>query len=164
VSKQGKGKGKGKKLKRQGRRDLATERQSAEARTMAQITGYGTRLEMNGKELALARPPMFADAIAESLCQAALANPNDSSLRLILADRLSEIGEEDRAEFIRIGIELAAIERGPTTGPCNWCQCNLAPNQNGRGRCSWCKCRKRFGELHEANPKWWRTLFATVFS
>jgi len=88
---------------------------------------------------------MFSDPIAESLYQAVLDSPADDGVRLILADRLEEVGEEDRAEFIRTGIELAEIERGPKRY--NWCKNNLTQFQGDCGLCPWCKCRKREGEL-----------------
>jgi uncharacterized protein (TIGR02996 family) len=44
------------------------------------------------------------------LLAAILANPDDDTVRLVYADYLQEHGDEDRAEFIRVQIELA---RGP---------------------------------------------------
>ncbi len=38
-----------------------------------------------------------------------IAHPEDDSLRLIYSDYLSEQGEEERAEFIRVQIELARV-------------------------------------------------------
>ena len=37
------------------------------------------------------------------------AEPDDDSLRLILADWLEERGEQERAEFIRLQVELAGM-------------------------------------------------------
>jgi uncharacterized protein (TIGR02996 family) len=50
----------------------------------------------------------------ESLLQAILADPDDDHLRLVYADWLEEHGNADRAEFIRVQIELA---RSPPEAP-----------------------------------------------
>ena len=45
----------------------------------------------------------------EGFLQAVLADPDDDVVRLVYADWLEEHGEPDRAEFIRVQIELARI-------------------------------------------------------
>ena len=44
-----------------------------------------------------------------NLLQAILDNPEDDAVRLIYADWLEENGQDERAEFIRVQIELASI-------------------------------------------------------
>ncbi len=46
----------------------------------------------------------------EALLRTVLENPNDDAPRLVLADYLEERGDESRAEFIRVQIELAKYE------------------------------------------------------
>jgi uncharacterized protein (TIGR02996 family) len=46
----------------------------------------------------------------DMLFQAILEDPRDDDLRLIYADWLDEHGEGDRAEFIRVQVELALVE------------------------------------------------------
>lgn len=49
----------------------------------------------------------------DALHKAILANPFDDTPRLVYADCLDEHGEHDRAEFIRVGCELARLESLP---------------------------------------------------
>jgi uncharacterized protein (TIGR02996 family) len=42
----------------------------------------------------------------DALLRAVVANPDDDAPRLVYADWLDEHGDPDRAEFIRIQIEL----------------------------------------------------------
>jgi uncharacterized protein (TIGR02996 family) len=51
----------------------------------------------------------------EGFLEAILADPEDDALRLIYADWLDEHGDPERAEFIRVQIELARL---PPTDPC----------------------------------------------
>lgn len=46
---------------------------------------------------------------ADALLAAILADPADDTVRLAYADHLDETGEHDRAEFIRVQVELAAV-------------------------------------------------------
>lgn len=48
----------------------------------------------------------------EALLRAVCANPDDDTPRLVFADWLQENGEEARAEFIRVQIELARLAKG----------------------------------------------------
>jgi uncharacterized protein (TIGR02996 family) len=48
------------------------------------------------------------DALLKAVCD----NPDDDTPRLVFADWLQEHGDEDRAEFIRLQIELAALPEG----------------------------------------------------
>ncbi len=48
----------------------------------------------------------------EALLKAILANPDEDTPRLVYADWLDENDQPERAEFIRVQIELAAIEPG----------------------------------------------------
>lgn len=57
------------------------------------------------------------DQTVRAFHAAVMANPQDDSARLILADRLEEVEELERAEFIRIQIELSKQpNRIPTIG------------------------------------------------
>jgi uncharacterized protein (TIGR02996 family) len=47
----------------------------------------------------------------DALLQAILATPDDDDLRLVYADAITEDGQEDRAEFIRVQIELAVLSK-----------------------------------------------------
>src|SRR5262245_36580943 len=54
----------------------------------------------------------------DALFRAILDNPDDDSLRLVHADFLEEHGEPERAEFIRVQIELSRLPAGdPRRGP-----------------------------------------------
>lgn len=48
---------------------------------------------------------LFDDETADALYAGVLAHPGDDLRRLVLADRLEEIGEAERAEFIRLQFE-----------------------------------------------------------
>ena len=54
---------------------------------------------------------MTTDSTAARLLQAILDDPDDDAVRLIYADWLEEIGQEERAEFIRVQIELRKHEQ-----------------------------------------------------
>ena len=48
----------------------------------------------------------------DDFLRAIIENPDDDALRLVFADWLEERGENDRAEFIRVQIELARLPEG----------------------------------------------------
>ena len=48
----------------------------------------------------------------EALLKAVCENPDDDTPRLVFADWLQENGEEERAEFIRVQIEVLAPPSG----------------------------------------------------
>jgi uncharacterized protein (TIGR02996 family) len=50
------------------------------------------------------------------LFQAILDDPDDDDVRLVYADYLEEHGERQRADFIRVQIELALLPEGELTG------------------------------------------------
>jgi uncharacterized protein (TIGR02996 family) len=54
-----------------------------------------------------ARKPTAADSTLATLYKAVLANPDDDLPRLVYADRLDELGDHPRAEFIRAQIHVA---------------------------------------------------------
>ncbi len=58
---------------------------------------------------AITRPRHHADETADALYQAVVEYPFDTLARLVLADRLQELGEDERAEFIRIDCEPGGI-------------------------------------------------------
>lgn len=53
---------------------------------------------------------MITDAVGEQILAAIIANPDDDGLRLVYADWCEDAGQAERAEFIRVQIELAAID------------------------------------------------------
>lgn len=91
----------------------------------------------------------------ESFLQAIIANPADDAPRLIYADWLEEHGNSNRAEFIRIQCELAAMKpRG--------CQhmkrighfLNSPVIMSGTecGKCQWCLLTEREQALYRYQP------------
>ena len=50
------------------------------------------------------------DATETAFLQAIIAEPDDDVHRLVFADWLQENGQEERAEFVRVQIELAALQ------------------------------------------------------
>ena len=79
-----------------------------------------------------------------ALLRAILDDPRDDAARLIYADRLEEIGEEERAEFVRVQLALAGMEDCPTSErePFSFILCRLG--------CERCTLRLREVELLEA--------------
>jgi uncharacterized protein (TIGR02996 family) len=76
-----------------------------------------------------------------------LENPDDDAPRLIYADWLDEHGGCDRAEFIRVQIELARM-----AAP--WCKAESRENnceELGINLCDWCAPRRRERELLYGN-------------
>jgi uncharacterized protein (TIGR02996 family) len=65
----------------------------------------------SAEEAPSAETPAPAD-VGEALLQAILAEPEDDGPRLIYADWLEENGNPDRAEFIRVQMELARVAEG----------------------------------------------------
>ncbi len=63
------------------------------------------------------RPRHHADETADALYQAVVTKPFDTLPRLVLADRLQELGEDERAEFIRVQVELD--QNPPCSGSAN---------------------------------------------
>lgn len=108
-------------------------------------------------------PTTHPDAIA--LLAAIVANPAEDTPRLMYADLLQEEGDEERAEFIRVQVELARIAPDDwpteTTGleECWPCLQRRRGGQctNGPCRCTlnlrWLRTRER--ELLEANYAKW---------
>lgn len=95
---------------------------------------------------------------ARGLFQAILADPADDFPRLLLADVLEEAGQGERAEFIRVQIELAKPwSRG--SGECWQCNCARrgAQHTNGQCRCSerWKTLRRREREIVEKCGEAW---------
>jgi uncharacterized protein (TIGR02996 family) len=83
------------------------------------------------------------------LLQAILAEPGDDSLRLIYADWLDDEGQHERAEFIRVQVELARLEGRTRVDPGCWCAelyvgepcCDVC--QGWEDRLAWLKHRER---------------------
>lgn len=67
---------------------------------------------------------LFADETADALYATVLAHPDADLPRLVLADWLEENGQEERAEFVRVQVELAAAEQetGVYDTPIAFCQ------------------------------------------
>lgn len=64
----------------------------------------------------------------DDLMAAIIANPRDDGLRLVMADWLDEHGDSRRAEFIRLQIRIAEIER--------FCSCGSCVKLRGGGQCT----------------------------
>ncbi len=72
-----------------------------------------------------------------SLLAAILEHPSDDFARLVLADWLEENGQADRAEFIRVQVEMAKIPPEPER-----CQPVLVfgrPDKYHHQNCPWCQ-------------------------
>jgi uncharacterized protein (TIGR02996 family) len=85
------------------------------------------------QEAAVPAPPPPKDT-GEAILQAVLAEPDDDAPRLIYADWLADNGQEDRAEFIRLQLELFRL-----------------PTNDARGK----QLRQREKQLWSANKKAW---------
>lgn len=79
------------------------------------------------------------------LLAAILANPADDTARLVYADWLEENGQRERAEFIRVQIELAKIG-------CSSC----VPSENGAVTDMACECQERAEVLRRREESLWR--------
>lgn len=87
----------------------------------------------------------------EALLAAILANREDDTPRLVFADCLDENGESERAEFIRLQVELA--QRPDRIIGITWC-CDTCQTENGVKHHSGCpilKLRRRERELLDKN-------------
>lgn len=73
-----------------------------------------------------------------ALVRAIRARPDEDTPRLVLADALDEAGEPDRAELVRVQVELAAI---PPTRAFAGCSREI-------------ELRRRAGALTAAHPEW----------
>ena len=80
----------------------------------------------------------MTDTHLDALLLAVLADPNDDGPRLIYADAIDEAGECDRAEFIRVQVELARL--GDDGGP-------IAHDIGDQCGCYLCVLRRRGREL-----------------
>lgn len=92
----------------------------------------------------------------DSLLHAVLLDPDDDVVRLVYADWLDEHGQPERAEFIRLGLESAALacEYAPEFLPC--------PQRHGHSS-AWCDActrgealRRRAHSLQAAHGREWR--------
>lgn len=86
----------------------------------------------------------------ESLLRSILESPQDDTPRLIYADWLEENGEAERAEFVRVQVELARLERNEIHfADCD--ACALAPDTDQRARhahdCPHAMSRRRYREI-----------------
>lgn len=68
------------------------------------------------------------DSTGTHLLAAILANPDDDTVRLVFADWLEESGEADRAEFIRVQVEL---DKGEQFEPHGCDVCGNTPDAEG---------------------------------
>jgi uncharacterized protein (TIGR02996 family) len=85
-----------------------------------------------------------ADSDFAAFLQAVLARPDDDLPRLIFADWLDENGQSERAEFIRIGCELATLP-----DPHQGIDVRAIAGATGKlaCRCRWCALCRRWAEL-----------------
>ena len=89
------------------------------------------------------------------LLAAIIADPKNDDIRLIAADWLDEHGECDRAEFIRVQVELARTPRW-LAYPCKVCgatPCEGGEISHGRG-CFVASSDGGWTELADENPAW----------
>lgn len=91
---------------------------------------------------------LFPDETADSLYAGVLDHPGDDLRRLILADRMEEIGQAEWAEFIRMDccIDVSTLN-DPTAhdGSGTWEQCS----------CEWCRAIKRRRDLWDRHKCEW---------
>jgi uncharacterized protein (TIGR02996 family) len=81
------------------------------------------------------------------LLRAVLADPADDTVRLVYADWLEENGQPERAEFIRVQLELMKRKGGGRwnrAGPGGWEDCT----------CGTCSLRRRERELASSAVMW----------
>ncbi len=90
----------------------------------------------------------------DHIIQAIIADPKSDDLRRIYADHLDEAGEPERAEFVRVQLELASLDNG------DWRQ-EATAGKWGRGDDVLAKRGQRIHELSQAekrllaaNPQW----------
>lgn len=85
-----------------------------------------------------------------ALLRAVCLRPHDTDVRLVYADALEESGDVERAEFIRVQIELAGFTAPKTGVIC--CEGKGPPAEAGRRkkcRCQPCVLRRRERELFD---------------
>jgi uncharacterized protein (TIGR02996 family) len=91
--------------------------------------------------------------------EAILAAPDDDVARLVFADWLTEHGEEDYGEFIRVQCELAALGDCQKPGVYHTPDraSGLWRTERGQncGRCRWCVFTRRERELLDAHRREW---------
>lgn len=68
------------------------------------------------------------------LLRAILEDPFDDTVRLVYADEIEDI-DPDRAEFIRLQIQLARTPWDNTSGECFQCWCHRNGRQGTNGKC-----------------------------
>jgi uncharacterized protein (TIGR02996 family) len=71
----------------------------------------------------------------EALLRAILGQPKEDTPRLVYADWCDENGRPERAEFIRVQVELARLDSGPLCPVCHWPY--RAPTGCEPGNCSY---------------------------
>lgn len=92
----------------------------------------------------------------QSLHAAILANPACDTARLAYADWLDENGEPERAEFIRVQVELAAIES--EQGDSKFWGALRYSHATCSGCSPWCRANRRQHDLFAAHEFQWFTL------
>ncbi len=85
-----------------------------------------------------------------ALMRAIVEQPDDDLPRLVAADWLEEHNQRERAEFIRVQVELAGWDWGPHTDE----EMHLAI----RCQCAGCALRQRERELANNNPNGMRNI------
>ena len=85
----------------------------------------------------------------EALERAILLKPREDTPRLALADELDALGENERAEFIRVQVELS---RHPLPPLADGRQCGCGGANTG---CPWCPLERRGRALWGANKTAW---------
>lgn len=89
----------------------------------------------------------------ESLLQAIFEHPADDAVRLVYADWLEENGDCERAEFIRVQVELARLD-----DELEACRCDREP----RPRLAWCdRCQAAHAAVVDLGRREGELLYGT---
>jgi len=93
---------------------------------------------------------LTTDETLASLTMDVIANPKDDLPRLVMADRLDELGQTERAEFIRVGVQIAkwGCDFKQTAEQPGW-KHNCGTDEKGYWLCQPLRFRER--ELLEAH-------------
>lgn len=88
----------------------------------------------------------------EALIAAVCESPDDDTPRLIFADWCEEHGEPERAEFVRLQIELARADYSLCTFPITLCNVNTFQQWAHAASCPVGRLRRRERELWPSSP------------
>lgn len=89
----------------------------------------------------------------DALLRAVLGRPDDDTPRLVFADALDDLGEAERAAFVRCQVELARLPKRPTGN----CRCD-----GGGTVCGTCRDERDWDEVAEPLQRRERELLAAI--